>query len=91
MTEVGAAVYGVDQGGCGCPDLKENLRGSGSDSNTIRVGDMSDGTAYWEVLETIPPQGGPQAVEKTTQERKGRRMEYPPMAETMEDTGLQEV
>ena len=44
---MGAAVQGVEQVGCGCPDLGENLRGGGSGGHNVRVGDLGDDIAYW--------------------------------------------
>ena len=67
-TEVGAAVQGVDQGGSGYPDLRENLRGGGSGGSFVWVKDMGSDTAHWEASVRIPPQGGRQAGGTTTLE-----------------------
>ena len=37
--KVGVTVQGIYQGGCGCPDLRENLCGGGSGGSDIWVGD----------------------------------------------------
>ena len=47
-TEVGVTVYGVGQGGRGCPYLGENLRGGGSGGSVVWVRDVGDDTAHWE-------------------------------------------
>ena len=60
-TEVGVTVYGVGQGGRGCPYLGENLRGGGSGGSVVWVGDVDDDTAHWVDSGRIPSQGGPQA------------------------------
>ena len=65
MTEVGAGVQSVEQGGCGCLDLVENLCGGDSGVHVVRFGDMGDDTIHWEGLGQIPSQGGQQADKKT--------------------------
>ena len=40
MAEVGAADLGVEQGGCGCPDIGPDLLGGGSVSHAVWVGDV---------------------------------------------------
>ena len=52
MTEVGAAVQGVDQVGRVCPDLVDNLHGGAS---IVWVGDIGDDTTHWEDSGRIPP------------------------------------
>ena len=59
MPEVGAAVYGVDQVGCRCPDLGGNVRGGGSGGHAVQLGDVVDDTMHWEGVGRISPQGGP--------------------------------
>ena len=41
-------VSGADQGGRVCPDLGEDLRGCGSGSHALRVGDVGNDTAHRE-------------------------------------------
>ena len=60
------AVLGVDQVGCICPYLRENLRDSGSGGHAVWIGDVGGDTAHWEGFGWIPPKGGPQAGGKTT-------------------------
>ena len=69
---MGIYVHCVDQGGHGCPNFGENLRGSGSGGSGVWVGDMGDDTTHWEASGKISPQGVPQADRKTTLEREGR-------------------
>ena len=66
---MGASVQGVNQGGCICPDLGENLHGGVSGGPNVWVRDVGDDTAHWEGLGRIPPQGGLQADGTTTLER----------------------
>ena len=68
---MGAGVQVVDQGGCVCPDLGENLCGGGSGGYVVWVRDMGANTENWEASGWIPPQGGPQADVMTTSEREG--------------------
>ena len=68
---MGVAVYGVDQGGCGCPDLGEDLHGSAASGHDIRVVDVVNDTVSWDSLGRIPPQGGPQADGETNSEKMG--------------------
>ena len=63
--EVGVAVQGVDQRGCGCPDLGEDLRGSAASGHDIRVVDVVNDNLSWDSFGRILPQGGPQADGET--------------------------
>ena len=72
--EVGADFHGVEQGGCGCPELGENLFGSGSGGHAVQVRDVGNDTVRWEFWGHIPPQGASQADGTTTSEREGRYM-----------------
>ena len=76
--EAGTAVQVVYQGGCGCLELVENLRGGVSGGHDVRVGDVGDATVHWEGYRHISPQGGPQADGKTTLERTGQWMDVFP-------------
>ena len=69
---MGAAVQGVEQGGRGCPDLGDNLRGSGSGGSIVWVGYVGSDTAHWEASGRIPPKGVPQSCGTTTLEMEGR-------------------
>ena len=69
-----AAVEGVEQGGCRCPDLGENLCVGGSGGSVVWVEDVGDDTTHWEGFGQISPQGVPQADGMTTSERSGRWM-----------------
>ena len=71
---MGEAVYGVGEGGCGCPDLGPDILGGGAGSQDLRVGEMGNDTVHWEGFGQIPPQGGPQADRETTSKRTGRWM-----------------
>ena len=46
MAEVGKANTGLEQGGCGCPDLGPDVLGGVSVSHVVRVEDMGDDTVY---------------------------------------------
>ena len=76
--EVGVAVSGADQGVRRCPDLREDLRGGGSGSHSLRVGYVGNDTTHWDSFGRIPPQGIPQADGETTSERTGWRMVVSP-------------
>ena len=69
---MGTAVQGLEQGGCGCPELGENLRGVDSDCHDVQFRDVCDETTHWECFGRIPSQGGPQADGTTTLERARR-------------------
>ena len=71
MTEVGATVHGVWQGGRGCPDLGENLRCGGLVSSGVWVRDVGYETAHWENSGWIPPQFGLQAYSMATLDMEG--------------------
>ena len=75
---MGAAVLGAEQGGRGCLDLGEDLRGGGSGGHALRVGDVGIDTVYQEGVGRIPSQGGPQADRETTSERTGQWMDVSP-------------
>ena len=47
MAEVRVADLGVEQGGCGCPDLGTDLLGSGSVGHALRIGDVGHDIAHW--------------------------------------------
>ena len=64
--EVGAADSDVYQGGCGCPDLRTYLNGSGSVGHALWVGDVGHYTPHWECFGQIPPKGVPQADWEST-------------------------
>ena len=85
---MGAAVLGAEQGGSGCLDLGEDLRGGGSGGHALRVGDMGKDTAHREGFGQIPPQGGPQDDGEKTSERTGGGWMYPPLEEAMAEAGL---
>ena len=55
-SEVGTDVQGVDQGGCGGPDLGEYLCVSATSGHALWVGDMVNDTVSWESIGKIPPQ-----------------------------------
>ena len=74
MAEVGADVSGSDQGGSGCLNLEEYLRGVGSGVHALRFGCFGNDTAHREGFGRIPPQDGPQADGETTSERKVKWM-----------------
>ena len=57
---MGAAIQGVYQGRCGCPDLRENLRGVGSGRHAGLVRDVGYDNTHWEGSGRIILQGGPQ-------------------------------
>ena len=78
MVEVGAADWGVELGGCGCPDLRIDLLIGGSVGHALRVGEVGHDTAHWESFGWIPPQGGLQADGEATSERTGRSMGLSP-------------
>ena len=63
--EVGVAVQGVDQGGCRCLDIGEDLCGSAASGHDIRVVDVVNDKLSWDSFGRIPPQGGPQADGET--------------------------
>ena len=69
---MGAVDFGVDQGGCICPDLGTDLVGSVSVVQDLRIGDVGHDTRHWEGFGRIPPLGGPQADGEATLERTGR-------------------
>ena len=56
---MGAAILGDEQGGSGCPDPREDLRGGDSCRHALQVGDMGHDNVHWESFGSIPPQGGP--------------------------------
>ena len=68
---MGTYVYVIEQEGCGCLDLGENLCNGVSEGHAVWVRDMGDNTAHWEGLGRIPSQGGPQADGKITSEKIG--------------------
>ena len=67
---MGATIQCVEKGGCGCSELGKNLCGGGTGGSAVWVGNMGDGTAHWEGIEHIPPQGVPQADGKLTSEKE---------------------
>ena len=74
MVEVGAADWGVEQGGCIFPDLRPYLLGGGAVRIDLRVRDVGHDTTHWEGFGQIIPPGGPQADLETTLEGTGRSM-----------------
>ena len=78
MEEVGAADLGVEQGGCGCPDIGPDLLGGGSVSHAVWVGDVGHEILCWEGFGKIPPQGGPKYDGEETSERTGQSMGISP-------------
>ena len=69
---MGAAVQGIDQGGCRCPELRENFCGGGSGSSILWVRDVGADTVHWDASGRITPQGGPQASGTTILDKEGR-------------------
>ena len=55
----GAADQAVEQGGRGCPELRENLCGGGSGGSFVWVGGGGYNTAHWGDYGLILSQGGP--------------------------------
>ena len=55
--EVGAAGEGSEHRGCGCPDPRTYLLGSGIFGHAVRVRDVGHNTPHWEGVLRIPPQG----------------------------------
>ena len=86
--EVGEFVKVVDQGGCGCPYLKDNLRCGVLGGPAVQVGDVVDETTYWEGLEQIPIQGVPQDDRTATLVRTGRRMGVSPYGKIDDGGGI---
>ena len=78
MEEVGAAELGVEQGGCGCPDIGPDLLGGGSVSHAVWVGDVGHEILCWEGFGKIPPPGCPQAHVEETSKVTGNSMGIPP-------------
>ena len=66
--EVGATGQGVGKRGRGCLNLRRDLRGGGSGSLAVWVGDVGDGTAHWEGLGRIPKKVGLQDDKTATME-----------------------
>ena len=56
--EVGTDALDAEQGRTRCPELREDLRGGGSGVHALRVGDVGNEIAHWEIFGRIPPQGG---------------------------------
>ena len=71
---MGTAVLDIEQGGSGCPDLREDLRGSGLGDHALRVGDVGHDTEHREVWGWIPTQSGLKDDGETTSEMMGRWM-----------------
>ena len=70
-TEVDVNVQGVGKGGCGCPDLGNNLRSGVTGGTSAWFGEVGDDTAHLECVGNIPPQGGPQADGTATSQEEG--------------------
>ena len=85
---MGTAVKGVDQEGCGCLELRENLCSGGSDGPAVRVGDVGDDTTHWEGFGRILPQDCPQDDDTTISERRDSGWVYPPLMEAMGGGGI---
>ena len=88
MTELCAADQGVDQGGCVCPDLGENLREGGSGGHAVLVGDVGDDTAHWEVWGRFHHRVALRLMGKQPQRGRDGGWVYPPLSEAMAEAGL---
>ena len=55
QAEVGTANSGTEQGGSGCPDIGEDILGSGTIGTDIQVRDMGPDPAYAEGARQILP------------------------------------
>ena len=70
MAEIGAAVLGDDQGGCGCLDLGEDLCDGGAGGHALWVGDVVTDTVHGERGGPILPHGGPYADSDKNSDKK---------------------
>ena len=52
---MGTAYSGVEQGGSGCPDIGEDILGSGTIGTDIQVRDIGTDAAYEEGVGQISP------------------------------------
>ena len=56
---MGTNFQGIEQVGCGCPDLGDNLCGGSSCGPSVRVDHVGDDTLHLEGFGMITHQGGP--------------------------------
>ena len=71
MSELVAAVQGVNQGGCRFQDLGKNLHGICSGGSAVWVRYVGDDTAHWKGFGRITPQGVRKYDGTTTYDRAG--------------------
>ena len=88
---MGPAVSGADQGGSGCPDLREDLRGGGSGGHALRVENVGNDTTHPEGFGRILQQGARRLTGRQPQRGRDGGWVYPPLEEAMAEEGLQEV